>query len=115
MSDFYTKSDTIRDLTSLGVMPGDTILVHSSYKALGCIIGGAKTIFEAFFELLGPDGTLIFPALSYETVTRENPVFDIYEAREMMRRGFLWAAEGKRIFRETNADPDKYVSNKKMY
>ena len=51
----------------------------------------------------------------YNTLGHTNPVFDIYEAREMMRRGFLWAAEGKRIFRETNADPDKYVSNKKMY
>ena len=33
----------------------------------------------------------------------------------MMRRGFLWAAEGKQIFRDTNADPEKYANTAKMY
>lgn len=65
-----------QDLMNLGIVPGDMVLMHSSYKALGGIDGGAKAFFEAFIELLGEDGTLILPALSFKDVTRENPVFD---------------------------------------
>ena len=32
-----------------------------------------------------------------------------------MRRGMLWAAESKTIFRENNLDPEQYVNNAKMY
>ena len=65
-----------RDLTSLGIREGDTVMLHSSYRSLGGIEGGAKAFFDGFFELLGEGGTLILPTLSYDTVTRENPVFD---------------------------------------
>lgn len=63
------------DLMALGVRPGDTILMHSSYKALGGVKDGAAGIFKALTELLGPEGTLILPALSYASVTPENPVY----------------------------------------
>ncbi len=64
------------DLSALGVMPGDTVLLHSSYKSLGGIEGGAAGFFDAFIELLGQDGTLILPTLSYSSVTKEAPVFE---------------------------------------
>jgi len=73
----YTKEQIKNDLYNLGIRSGDMILMHSSYKSLGKIEGGAKTFFEAFVELLGTDGTLVVPSLSFDTVTRENPVFDI--------------------------------------
>jgi len=72
----HTKEQLKADLSRLGVRPGDTVLMHSSYKALGGIEGGAKTFFEGFMELLGDEGTLVLPALSFATVTRENPEFD---------------------------------------
>ena len=37
----------------------------------------AEEVIETLMELLTPSGTLLVPALSYETVTRENPVFDV--------------------------------------
>lgn len=73
----YTKEQIKNDLYNLGVHSGDVILMHSSFKSLGEIDGGAKAFFEAFSELLGSDGTLILPSLSFATVTRDNPVFDI--------------------------------------
>ena len=72
----YNKDDIIEDLKNLGIKKGDIVLMHSSYKSLGVIEGGAKTFFEAFLDVIGEEGTLILPALSYETVTRENPCFD---------------------------------------
>lgn len=77
MSIIYNKENIISDLSKLGVSHGDVILMHSSYKALGSIDGGAKSFFEAFLELLGVDGTLILPALSFDNVTRDNPFFDL--------------------------------------
>lgn len=74
-----TKEKIKNDLAALGIVKGDTVLMHSSFKSLGEFEGGASLFFEAFFEVLGEEGTLILPALSYESVTLENPVFDINE------------------------------------
>lgn len=65
------------DLSKLGIVSGDVVLMHSSYKSLGSFEGGARVFFGAFKEVLGESGTLILPALSYEYVTRNNPVFDV--------------------------------------
>ncbi len=67
------------DLGALGIRPGDTVLMHSSYRSLGGVERGAAGFFAAFMELLGPEGTLILPALSYESVTREHPQFHLKE------------------------------------
>jgi len=49
------------DLTALGISPGMTLLVHSSLRALGWVVGGAETVVLALEDLLGPDGTLVMP------------------------------------------------------
>jgi len=72
----HTAQQLKQDLASLGVQPGDAILMHSSYKSLGGIEGGAKRFFETLLELLGAEGTLVLPALSYESVTKSTPHFD---------------------------------------
>ena len=46
----HTKEQLISDLKALGIQPGDTILMHSSYKSLGGIEDGAKGFFEAFLS-----------------------------------------------------------------
>lgn len=65
------------DLKRLGIVPGDVVLMHTSLKALDTPGLRAEDVIETLLELLTPAGTLLVPALSYLTVTRENPVFDI--------------------------------------
>lgn len=73
-----TKEELTRDITALGLQKGDTVLVHSSMKSLGGEVdGGTAAVIGAFLTALGPDGTLMMPALSYETVTREHPYFSV--------------------------------------
>lgn len=72
----HTQVQLRADLSRLGIRPGDAVLMHSSWKSLGGVEGGAKGFFEAFLDLLGPEGTLILPALSYEFVSAQQPVFD---------------------------------------
>ena len=65
------------DLLTLGVQTGSTLMVHAALRPFGNVPGGAETIIEGLLTVLGKSGTLLLPALSYETVTLQNPVFDI--------------------------------------
>jgi aminoglycoside 3-N-acetyltransferase len=65
------------DLAGLGVRKAGSLLVHSSLKSLGKLPDGPETAIEALIEALGSKGTLLMPALSYETVKVENPFFDV--------------------------------------
>lgn len=66
------------DLQSLGINKGDDLLIHSSYKALGGVEGGIETFIKAVLSHLGDNGTLLIPALSYDSVhAMDVPAFDI--------------------------------------
>ncbi|MHC4717374.1 MAG: AAC(3) family N-acetyltransferase, partial [Planctomycetota bacterium] len=64
------------ELVAAGVRPGGVVLVHSSLRALGTVPGGPETVVAALLRAVGPDGTLLMPALSYASVGRDSPVFD---------------------------------------
>ena len=67
------------DLALSGIKPGDDVLIHSSFKSLGYVDGGIKTLIDALVSYLGDRGTLLFPALSYSAVNdpKSNFTFDI--------------------------------------
>ncbi|KQV24132.1 MULTISPECIES: aminoglycoside N(3)-acetyltransferase [unclassified Kitasatospora] len=48
-----------RDLRSLGITPGETLLVQSSLRAVGPIEGGPATLLAALRHVLGPEGTVV--------------------------------------------------------
>ena len=75
------------DLAALGIKPSDTVLMHSSFKSLGEIEGGAAAFFDALVSYFGNEGTLILPALSFVGVTAENPHFNLKETPSCV--GFL--------------------------
>ena len=64
------------DLQNLGIKETDTIVIHSSFKALR---GNEKiepdAVISAFKKIV-KSGTLMLPALSYESVTPKNRIFD---------------------------------------
>jgi aminoglycoside 3-N-acetyltransferase len=70
-----------KDLLALGVRPGGLLLVHSSLRSLTGhgtpSPGSPETVIRGLQETLGPDGTLLMPALTFERVTPGSPVFDI--------------------------------------
>lgn len=72
----FSVKQIISDLKALGIKSGDTIMMHSSYKSLGEIDGGAKTLFDGIFTVLGENGTLLMPAFSFDTVDANNPHFN---------------------------------------
>jgi aminoglycoside 3-N-acetyltransferase len=67
----------------IGITPGELLIVHSSYKSLGGVEGGAGQVIEAFLDLAGPDGTVLFPTFNFQSWT-ETHYFDITETPGMM-------------------------------
>lgn len=59
-----TRESLAHDLCLLGLMPGDTVLVHSSLKSLGWVCGGSVAVVQALMDVVTPDGTLVMPTHS---------------------------------------------------
>lgn len=66
------------ELTSSKIM-----MVHSSYKALGGVEGGAERVIDALLDFVGPEGTLLFPNFNFQSWT-ESHYFDIRETPSKM-------------------------------
>jgi hypothetical protein len=62
-------------LRDIGVVAGDTVLVHSSFKSLGPVPGGIETVVQGLLLAVGSEGTLLMPALSW--ALRPPEIFDV--------------------------------------
>ncbi len=61
-----TKERLVADLRGLGLDGGATVLVHTSLRSLGWVIGGAQTVLEALRDAVGPEGTIVMPSQSWQ-------------------------------------------------
>ena len=67
----YTQTDIVKVLCSLGIRTGNTVFVHSNLGFFGrCRHAGSaealcKIFYDAFFEVIGPQGTLVVPTFTY--------------------------------------------------
>ena len=59
------------------------VLVHSSYKSLGGVEGGAQAIIDALLEWVGPEGTVLLPNFNFQSWT-ETHYFDVRETPSHM-------------------------------
>lgn len=89
-------------LASLGIVAGDTLLVHSSGTALfrgattppaepvGSVVDYSRAVIELLLSLVGPEGTLLMPTDSISgifTFSRQGDIFD--STRAPSRRGWI--------------------------
>jgi aminoglycoside 3-N-acetyltransferase len=58
----YSRRRLAADLRSLGIAPGDVVMLHASVRAVGEIAGGPDEIHLAVKDVLTPDGTLLMYA-----------------------------------------------------
>lgn len=72
----YSYDDLIEQIKKIGIKPNDTVIIHSSMKAIGDVEGGADTVIDAFKDYLAEDGLLLIPALTYKE-TRQTLLFDV--------------------------------------
>lgn len=64
--------DFHRQFAELGICPGDTVLMHSSMKAIQTEIS-PQEFLQTLIGYLGAEGTLLLPALSYDILDGDAP------------------------------------------
>lgn len=77
-----TKKDLLDGFGKIKI-ESDTIIVHTSYKSLGGVEGGADTVIDVMRELVGMNGTVMFPAFNFQSWT-ETHYFDVRETPSKM-------------------------------
>ena len=55
------KKDILEALKKVGVMQGQSIMVHTSLSKLGFVCGGPQIVIEALLESVGENGTIMMP------------------------------------------------------
>lgn len=60
----WTRHQLATHLRQLGVAPGDTLFIHSSFKSLGPVDGGAETIVNALEDAVGSEGLILMPSFN---------------------------------------------------
>ena len=73
----YNKQQLKDQLEFMGLKGDETILIHSSMKAIGAVDGGADTVLDAWMEYF-KDGLLLLPTHTWKTVNADNPVYNPY-------------------------------------
>jgi len=102
-----TRSDLARDLRSLGLAAGQTVMVHSALGAVGRIVGGPDTVIHALLDVLTGAGTVMIyvsweeweralaegvdslPEAERRAYLDESPPFDPATSRAERRWGIL--------------------------
>jgi len=79
----YTYDDLLAGFQKIELTASKVIMVHSSYKSLGGVQGGAETVIDALLDFVGPQGTVLMPTFNFESWT-QNHYFDIQETPSRM-------------------------------
>ena len=71
-----TQANIHQFLKENGITPRDTVLVHTSMRALGGVEGGCDGLLDGLISYLS-EGLLIVPTHTWDNVTKEQPVYDV--------------------------------------
>ena len=72
----FTKAELKEQMSQMGLKPTDTVVIHSSMRAIGDVEGGPDGLIDAFCEYLN-EGLLVVPTHTWDEVTPENPYYDV--------------------------------------
>ena len=59
-----TRFDITKAARQVGIRKGDIVMMHSSFKSLGEVDGGAETVIGGMLDAVGEEGTLVLPTFS---------------------------------------------------
>ncbi len=72
----FTKEQLKAQLAAMGLQPTDTVIIHTSLRAVGPVEGGADTVIDAFCEYLS-EGLFLVPTHTWASVSPAHPVYDV--------------------------------------
>lgn len=67
----YEPKELVSALRTLGIAPGDSVMLHSAFEDHHGFRGSMDTLLDTFIETVGPDGNLLMVSLPYRTSTLE--------------------------------------------
>jgi aminoglycoside 3-N-acetyltransferase len=66
----FTRRQLTEQLTKLPLTPGRDVIVHSSLRAVGWVVGGPGALRLALRDVLGPEATIVVPTqTTYNSIT----------------------------------------------
>lgn len=71
----HTVKSLKKDFEKIGLLPTDTVLVHTSVKAVGTMENGVDTLIDALMTYLN-EGLLLVPTHTWRQINEENPIFN---------------------------------------
>ncbi len=63
-----TTESLAESLRACGVQLGQTIIVHTSLRSLGWVIGGAQAYIQALLQAVGETGTVLMPTQTFRNL-----------------------------------------------
>ena len=60
----YGRDRLRADFVALGVEAGDTLFIHSSFKSIGPVEGGAESVVAALGDAVGHEGLVLMPSFN---------------------------------------------------
>ena len=72
----HTTASLMNDLSRMGLTGKETLMVHSSMRAIGEVEGRADAVLDAFQSFFAK-GLLVFPTFTDASVNTRHPLFDV--------------------------------------
>lgn len=71
-----TIEELKEQIRAMGIEKDDTVLIHTSMRAVGPVEKGADGVIDAFCQVLS-EGLFLVPTHTWAVVNRDNPVYDV--------------------------------------
>ena len=71
-----TKESVFDCLSGLGIKPTDTVMIHTSMRAIGAVDGGCDGLIDFFRDYLS-DGLFLVPTHTWANVNKKQPIYDV--------------------------------------
>ncbi len=119
----YTKEQLKEHLELLKIDRKGTLLVHSSMKSIGDVIGGADTVLDALTEYMS-EGLLVLPTHTWSYINSSNPVFDEVESKVCVgilpelfrqREGVVRSLHPTHSVAALGKDADEFIAGSEKY
>lgn len=72
----FRKEELKNQIKAMGVVPTDTVIIHTSLKKIGEVEGGADTVIDAFKECLS-EGLFLVPTHTWDEIGPKQPVYNV--------------------------------------
>ena len=72
----FTIEQLKEQIRAMGIEKDDTVLIHTSMRAVGPVEKGANGVIDAFCQVLS-EGLFLVPTHTWAVVNRANPVYDV--------------------------------------